>query len=339
MAGMKQALTSILFCIAPLLAHAAEDTAPVRFLPIDRSGRPSVKITTPVVAAAPARMRSDSAAMNNGFFRIDRSMTTPQPLQHALVITPQVNANISGSDDPRIIRGPVQTAPAEADNAPLSSATPVGNNPILSLFNNNSNGHVPTFRDALLGRGAGALATAPLAAAQPTAAGKHLWPIPVSATQQISSGFGPRADPLNHNPKFHGGMDIAAATGTPVLATDSGTVMKVGVDGAYGKSITILNNDGSESKYGHLNSQSVKIGQRVNAGDVIGAVGATGRVTGPHLDYRISQNGVNLDPLKILTLPGGVPVDADESVHVSPVQTAATRPLLNAKQERLIVVR
>ena len=98
----------------------------------------------------------------------------------------------------------------------------------------------------------------------------------------------------------HNGIDLAAPIGTPVKAADGGTVIFVGTEGAYGKLIKIDHGGGFVTYYGHLSKYHVKKGEKVFKGQKIGAVGNTGRSTGPHLHFEIRKNGVPQNPLKYL---------------------------------------
>ncbi len=131
-----------------------------------------------------------------------------------------------------------------------------------------------------------------LAAATPSIWPAHGW---------LSSGMGPRRDPMNGNADFHPGLDIVGDKGEPVYATAAGRVVHAGYQGAYGNLIVIDHGFGLETRYGHLSRYSVKQGARVNRGDVIGSIGATGRATGTHLHYEIHANGRLLNPLQLLT--------------------------------------
>jgi len=131
-----------------------------------------------------------------------------------------------------------------------------------------------------------------LAAATPSIWPAHGW---------LSSGMGPRRDPVNGNNDFHPGLDIVGDKGAPVYATAAGRVVHVGYQGAYGNLIVIDHGFGLETRYGHLSRYSVKDGARVNRGDVIGSIGATGRATGTHLHYEVHANGRLLNPLQLLT--------------------------------------
>jgi murein DD-endopeptidase MepM/ murein hydrolase activator NlpD len=131
-----------------------------------------------------------------------------------------------------------------------------------------------------------------LAAATPS-----MWP----SYGWLSSGMGPRKDPITGGSDYHSGLDIAGERGQPVYATGAGTVEQVGWQGAYGNLIVIDHGFGLESRYGHLLKSLVKPGAKVQRGDVIAQVGATGRATGYHLHYEVVANGRLLNPLQLLT--------------------------------------
>ena len=96
--------------------------------------------------------------------------------------------------------------------------------------------------------------------------------------------------------RTHEGVDMGASTGTAVYASDGGTVVRAGVYGGYGNCIDIQHEDGWISRYGHLSAYGVKVGDKVYQGQYIGAVGNTGRSTGPHLHFEIRHDGVFVDP-------------------------------------------
>lgn len=131
-----------------------------------------------------------------------------------------------------------------------------------------------------------------LAAATPSIWPAHGW---------LSSGMGPRTDPVTGGSDYHAGLDIVGDKGQPVYATAAGTVTQASYQGAYGNLIVVDHGFGLETRYGHLSSFSVKKGQRVDRGAVIGRVGATGRATGYHLHYEVLANGNLLNPLRLLT--------------------------------------
>ena len=123
---------------------------------------------------------------------------------------------------------------------------------------------------------------------------------------RISSGFGRRKHPVLGYSKMHKGVDFAAPTGTPIYAAGDGVIEKLGRWSSYGKYIRIRHHHGLKTAYAHMNGykRGLKTGSRVKQGDVIGYVGATGRVTGAHLHYEVLLNGRQSNPRK-LKLPKG----------------------------------
>ena len=130
-----------------------------------------------------------------------------------------------------------------------------------------------------------------LAAATPS-----IWPL----AGWLTSSFGSRKDPMDGGSDFHAGLDIAADRGTPVHATADGVVEIAQYSGNYGNCIEISNGFGIGTRFGHLSSYAVHVGDRVKRGDVIGYVGSTGRTTGYHLHYEILNNGQAIDPFRFL---------------------------------------
>lgn len=116
----------------------------------------------------------------------------------------------------------------------------------------------------------------------------------------LTSGFGMRRSPFSGKPKMHEGIDIAAATGTPVFATADGIVSQAETAAGYGKLVVIDHGYGYKTYYGHNSKLHVKVGQRVRRGERIAAVGNTGSSTGAHLHYEVRLNGVPLNPRKYL---------------------------------------
>lgn len=96
---------------------------------------------------------------------------------------------------------------------------------------------------------------------------------------------------------MHAGVDLAAPTGSPVLATSDGRVDSAGWGGGYGWTVRLEHTGNLETRYGHLSRLAVVAGQSVRRGDVIGYVGSTGLSTGPHLHYEMRMNGVPIRPL------------------------------------------
>ncbi|WP_309732302.1 M23 family metallopeptidase [Chamaesiphon sp. OTE_75_metabat_556] len=116
---------------------------------------------------------------------------------------------------------------------------------------------------------------------------------PLMNPARISSRFGWRTHPLTGSRRFHSGIDIAAPSGTPVVATATGTVVSAGWNGGYGKAIVIQHSDTQQTLYGHLSEISVQPGQQIAQGTVIGLVGSTGNSTGPHLHFEARSPGAN----------------------------------------------
>lgn len=112
----------------------------------------------------------------------------------------------------------------------------------------------------------------------------------------ISSPFGDRRDPINGSLRHHNGLDIAAKKGSKIYAIANGFVTFQGKKGAYGNLLEISHSESLKSRYAHLDGFSVKKGQLVRKGEVIGTVGETGRVTGPHLHLEIRENNKIMDP-------------------------------------------
>jgi len=124
---------------------------------------------------------------------------------------------------------------------------------------------------------------------------KGLMRTPV-ASARLSSGFGMRFHPILGYSRMHQGVDFAAPTGTPVLASAGGRVTQAGWGGGYGNMITIDHGRGLMTRYAHLHRMNVRPGQQVGQGQVIGQVGSTGLSTGPHLHYEVWQDGRPVDP-------------------------------------------
>lgn len=122
--------------------------------------------------------------------------------------------------------------------------------------------------------------------------GRFVWP--VAGTQ--TSPFGYRHHPIFGRQIFHSGLDLGAASGTPIHAADSGTVVESGWRGGYGKMVIIDHGGGLATLYGHCSVLYVSSGQTVGKGQRIAAVGSTGYSTGPHLHFEVRQNGNPVDP-------------------------------------------
>ncbi len=123
-----------------------------------------------------------------------------------------------------------------------------------------------------------------------------IWPV----QGHVTAGFGERLDPLNGEGEFHAGMDIAAPSGTIVKSTADGIVFAAAPDAGYGNAILVDHGSGITTKYGHLSKIYVIVGQEIKRGQVIGAVGTTGKTTGPHLHYEVHVQDTPVNPAKYL---------------------------------------
>ncbi len=123
-----------------------------------------------------------------------------------------------------------------------------------------------------------------------------IWPV----RGPITAGFGQRMDPFSGEGAFHAGLDISAPSGTGVEATADGIVFYAGPDLGYGNEILIDHGYGIKTKYGHLSRIYAVVGQEVKRGQVIGAVGMTGKTTGPHLHYEVLVHETPVNPSRFL---------------------------------------
>lgn len=113
----------------------------------------------------------------------------------------------------------------------------------------------------------------------------------------LTSRFGYRMSPFSGKSILHAGLDIAAAPGSPVYAPADGVVTFASYDEGYGKLVSVDHGYGVSTRFGHMSQIYVQVGQRVSKWDVLGAVGNTGRSTGPHLHYEVRINGTPVDPI------------------------------------------
>lgn len=188
------------------------------------------------------------------------------------LLPPETSAAQPSEDRPRvrISIGPQWVQPGEARYAQRST---VGGNAAVVVF---SRSPTPAF--------AGAHRGALLPAGMPVAA-------------RLSSAFGMRRHPIRGDLRVHSGVDLAAAYGSPVVATADGVIGSAGWSGGYGLLVAISHGDGVQTRYGHLSRLNVAAGQEIRRGDVIGFVGSTGQSTGPHVHYEVRVDGVATDPL------------------------------------------
>lgn len=124
------------------------------------------------------------------------------------------------------------------------------------------------------------------------------WPAP--GVHEITSEFGTRLHPILQVEKLHAGIDIGAPSGWPVVASLGGKVIAVEELPAYGQIVVIDHGEGLATVYAHLLTVRVNEGEQVNRGTLIGRVGATGHVTGPHLHFEVRQDGEPVEPALVL---------------------------------------
>lgn len=123
-------------------------------------------------------------------------------------------------------------------------------------------------------------------------------PVATKDLRQMASGYGRRVDPVYGTVRFHEGMDFSAPVGTPVYATGDGVVKTAGRGmSGYGNMVDIDHGFNYLTRYAHLSEVSVKPGQEVKRGDLIGKVGNTGKSTGPHLHYEVRLKGSPQNPV------------------------------------------
>jgi murein DD-endopeptidase MepM/ murein hydrolase activator NlpD len=123
---------------------------------------------------------------------------------------------------------------------------------------------------------------------------------PLIGEIHMTSPFGKRMHPLLGRLSIHAGIDLRGGVGVPVRATATGKVTIAGRQGGYGNIVEISHGNGFATRFAHLSEISVKIGQVVRIGEMVGRIGSTGRSTGPHLHYETRVNGEAADPQKFL---------------------------------------
>jgi murein DD-endopeptidase MepM/ murein hydrolase activator NlpD len=123
---------------------------------------------------------------------------------------------------------------------------------------------------------------------------------PVTGETDLTSPFGIRIHPILKRIAMHAGIDLRGDLGEPVRATATGKVTIAGRQRGYGNVVEISHGNGLTTRFGHLSEISVKIGQVVRIGEIVGKIGSTGLSTGPHLHYETRINGKAVDPQKFL---------------------------------------
>lgn len=244
-------------------------------------------------------------------------------LATATIAAPLATAYADGSGQPEALAAPQAAAPAIA---PASEAAPVALPAVETpsevrpdneaASRSEERGDAPT-GDAAEGAddapeaGSVAAAAAPLSATAPApvepAAADGSTDMTVTAgvvrpvPGPITSGYGSRVHPVLGYTKMHDGVDFGAACGTPVKAAKAGTVVAVEYHPASGNRVKVDHGNGQITGYYHLQGFNVTKGQQVNAGDVVGFVGSTGRSTGCHLHFALmDEAGTYSNPMSIL---------------------------------------
>lgn len=134
----------------------------------------------------------------------------------------------------------------------------------------------------------------------PATKGGYIWP--VTTSKKISSPFGSRINPVTGRSETHKGVDIAGVFySSNVIAAKAGTVIISQYGSSYGNYVVVSHGTGNTTLYAHLSKRSVKVGDTVAQGAVLGVTGSTGNSTGPHLHFEITEGGSRVDPLKYLT--------------------------------------
>ncbi len=123
---------------------------------------------------------------------------------------------------------------------------------------------------------------------------------PLAGDQAVTSNFGARSDPFLHTVAMHTGMDFKSPYGSSVYSASAGRVIGAGHQGGYGNMVEIDHGYGITTRYAHLSSISVDVGDSVAKGETVGLVGSTGRSTGPHLHYETRIDGEATDPMRFL---------------------------------------
>lgn len=129
------------------------------------------------------------------------------------------------------------------------------------------------------------------------------WPLGGGVTGYMTQRFGPSRDPFTYEWQFHTGLDIAFSPGTPIIVAANGTVVKAEYDpNGYGFYVVVRHRYGFYTLYGHMQRYTVKVGQELSQGDLLGYMGSSGRVTGPHLHFEVRIGTEVVDPMRYLTM-------------------------------------
>lgn len=163
-------------------------------------------------------------------------------------------------------------------------------------------------------------------------------PVPMA---RVSSPFNmQRMHPILQFTRPHPGVDLAAPTGTPVMAAADGRVVKIGWNGGYGKQIVVEHANGYRTLYSHLSGyrSGLTEGSRVSQKQTIGYVGSTGLSTGPHLDYRVQQNGTFVNPFAMKIRPRSI-LQGAELAHFRQQQTVLAQLSKSLDDPKVVLVK
>ena len=158
--------------------------------------------------------------------------------------------------------------------------------------------------------------------------------LPKKGTYHLSSPFGTRTDPVYGGYARHTGQDFASKIGNPVYATGDGTVEKVDFKfSGYGNEVVIDHGFGYKTRYAHLNTIDVGVGQELHRGDKIGEIGKSGKSTGPHLHYEVLYKGNAVNPMSFMDMD--MPVDEYRAMIIKRrMENQGTRPSAASLSQR-----
>ncbi len=165
---------------------------------------------------------------------------------------------------------------------------------------------------------------------------KALMRTPIEGAR-LSSYYGKRKHPVLGYTRMHKGLDFSAPTGTPIMAAGDGIVERASRFGAYGNYVRIRHNGTYKTAYAHLSKygRGIKSGKRVKQGQIIGYVGATGRVTGRHLHYEVFVNGKQVNPLR-LKIPTGITLKGNDKKKFLTLAGEVNNQIMARKQNILL---
>lgn len=165
---------------------------------------------------------------------------------------------------------------------------------------------------------------------------KALMKTPIEGAR-LSSYYGKRKHPVLGYTRMHKGLDFSAPTGTPIMAAGDGVVERASRYGSYGNYVRIRHNSTYKTAYAHLSKygRGIKAGKRVKQGQIIGYVGATGRVTGRHLHYEVMVNGKQVNPLR-LKIPTGITLKGKDRKEFQTLTGSVDQRIMAKKQNILL---